>query len=179
MPLFATNDWVHPLDEEIKPAYNIGDVFDSLHQLYSWKGKLYGLPIYSEVTILYYRADLLKAAGLDVPKTLDELSADAAKLNKPPRTFGIALRGLRGEGMNVYPWTEWLRSYGGDFLGPQMQPVFDSEAGIAGNRALRRPDPEIRPARLGLLGLGQGILQLCRRPRRHDRRVHRLLPDLH
>ncbi len=132
VPLFATNDWVHPLDDQIKPAYKIDDVFDSLHQLYSWKGKLYGLPIYSEVTILYYRADLLKAAGLEVPKTLDELSDDAAKLNHPPRTFGIALRGLRGEGMDVYTWTEWLRSYGGDFLGPQMQPVFDSSAGIDG-----------------------------------------------
>ncbi len=130
IPLFATNNWVHALDASIKPAYKLDDVFDSLRNLYSWKEKLYGLPIYSEVTILYYRSDLLKDAGLAVPKTLDELTAAAAKLNKPPKTFGIALRGLRGEGMNVYPWSEWLRSYGGNFLGPNMEPVFNSPEGI-------------------------------------------------
>ncbi len=132
IPLFASNDWVHPVGDLIKPAYKLGDVYDSLRDLYSWKGKLYGLPIYSEVTILYYRQDLLQGAGLEVPKTLDDLAADAAKLNKPPRTFGIALRGLRGEGMNVYPWTEWLRSYGGDFLGPAMEPVFNSPEAVEG-----------------------------------------------
>ena len=130
IPLFATNGWVHALNDEIKPGYKLDDVFDSLRDLYSWKGKLYGLPIYAEVTILYYRKDLLKDAGLDVPKTLDDLASAAAKLNKPPKTFGIALRGLRGEGMNVYPWSEWLRSYGGDFLGPTMDPVFNSKEGV-------------------------------------------------
>ena len=132
IPLFANNEWVHPIDDQIKPAYKLDDVFDSLHDLYSWKGKLYGLPIYSEVTILYYRSDLLKDAGLEVPKTLDDLASAAAKLNKPPKTFGIALRGLRGEGMNVYPWSEWLRSYGGDFLGPTMNPVFNSPEAVEG-----------------------------------------------
>ena len=134
IPLFANNSWVHPVGDVITPAYKLDDVFDSLHDLYSWKGKLYGLPIYSEVTILYYRADLLKDAGLEVPKTLDELTAAAAKLNKPPKTFGIALRGLRGEGMNVYPWTGWLRSYGGNFLGPTMQPVFNSAEAVDGTQ---------------------------------------------
>ncbi len=122
------------LGSAIKPAYNLDDVFPSLKGAYSWDGQLYGLPIYSEVTILYYRKDLLDAAHVAVPKTLDELEAAAAKLKKPPRTFGIALRGLRGEGMNVYTWTEWLRSYGGNFLSPTMQPVFDSPAAIEGTQ---------------------------------------------
>ena len=132
IPLFASNTWVHELDSSIKPAYKLDDVFDGLRGTYSWDGKLYGVPIYAEVTILYYRKDLLAAANLSVPKTLDELEAAAAKLTQPPKTFGIALRGLRGEGMNVYPWTEWLRSYGGNFLGPNMEPVFNSPAAVEG-----------------------------------------------
>lgn len=134
IPLFASNNWLQPLDTSIKPAYKLDDVFDSLRQSYSWGGKLFGLPIYSEVTILYYRKDLFEKAGLQPPKTLEELEADAKALNKPPATFGIALRGLRGEGMNVYIWTEWLRSYGGDFLGPKMQPVFNSPQGVEGTQ---------------------------------------------
>jgi multiple sugar transport system substrate-binding protein len=132
IPLFASNKWVQPLDSVIKPAYKIDDLFDSLKSAYSWQGKLSGLPIYSEVTILYYRKDLLAAKGIAVPKTIAELEDAAVKLKNAPRTYGIALRGLRGEGMNVYTWTEWLRSYGGDFLGPQMQPVFNSPEAIEG-----------------------------------------------
>ncbi len=132
IPLFASNEWVRALDSSIKPAYKLDDVFDGLKGTYTWDNKLYGLPIYAEVTILYYRTDLFQAANLAAPKTLDELEAAAAKLKQPPKTFGIALRGLRGEGMNVYTWTEWLRSYGGDFLDPTMKPMFDSPAAIEG-----------------------------------------------
>lgn len=132
IPLFASNNWVAQIDSAIKPEYKLSDVFDSLKNSYSWQGKLYGLPIYSEVTILYYRKDLFDAAGLKPPATLDELETDAAKLTKPPQTFGIALRGLRGEGMNVYIWTEWMRSYGADFLNPEMRPVFNSPEAVEG-----------------------------------------------
>ena len=132
IPLFASNKWVAPIDASIKPAYKLDDIFDGLRGSYSWQGALYGLPIYAEVTILYYRKDLMEAAGLQPPKTFDELEAAAAKLTKPPQVFGIALRGLRGEGMNVYPWTEWMRSYGANFLDEKMHPVFDSAAAIEG-----------------------------------------------
>ncbi len=132
IPLFASNKWVAPLDSQIKPAYKLDDVFDSLRTSYSWQGGLFGLPIYSEVTILYYRKDLFEANKLTPPKTLAELEQDAAKLTKPPQVFGIALRGLRGEGMNVYTWTEWMRSYGANFLDPKMHPVFNSPEAIEG-----------------------------------------------
>ena len=134
IPLFASNKWVAPLDSQIKPAYKLDDVFDSLRTSYSWQGGLFGLPIYSEVTILYYRKDLFEAAKLTPPKTLDELEQDAAKLTKPPQVFGIALRGLRGEGMNVYTWTEWMRSYGANFLDPKMHPVFNSPEAVEGTQ---------------------------------------------
>lgn len=132
IPLFASNKWVAPIDASIKPAYKLDDIFDSLKTSYSWQGALFGVPMYSEVTILYYRKDLLDSAGLKVPATLDDLEAAAAKLTKPPQVFGIALRGLRGEGMNVYPWTEWMRSYGANFLDATMNPVFNSPEAVEG-----------------------------------------------
>ncbi|MCX5514750.1 hypothetical protein C3941_15645 [Kaistia algarum] len=132
IPLFASNKWVAQIDSAIKPEYKLDDVFDSLKTSYSWQGGLFGLPIYSEVTLLYYRKDLLDAAGLTPPKTLDELETAAAKLTQPPQTFGIALRGLRGEGMNAYTWTEWMRSYGANFLDANMHPVFNSPEAIEG-----------------------------------------------
>ena len=132
VPLFSTNNWILPIGDSIKPAYKLDDIYDNLLNTYKNGGRLFGLPIYSEVTILYYRKDLFQAAGLAVPQTIADLETDAAKLTQSPRTFGIALRGLRGEGMNVYIWTEWLRSYGGDFLDDKMHPVFDQAPGVTG-----------------------------------------------
>jgi multiple sugar transport system substrate-binding protein len=130
VPLFADNGWVRPIGQDIVEAYKLDDISESLRGLYSWKGELYGLPIYSEVTILYYRTDLLEAAGLEVPQTMEEFEAAAEALNNPPQVFGVALRGLRGEGMNVYTWSGWLRSYGGIFLDPEMNPAFNSPEAI-------------------------------------------------
>ncbi len=130
VPLFASQSWVRPIGDLLKPEYQLDDIEPGLRGLYSFKGRLYGLPIYAEVTILFYRKDLLEAAKLSVPKTMDDFQAAAKALTKPPQVYGVALRGLRGEGMNVYTWTEWLRSYGGTFLDPQMHPNFDSPAAV-------------------------------------------------
>lgn len=153
VPMFADNGWVYPLNDDIKPAYQLNDIFKSLRTSYSWDGKIYGLPIYSEVTILYYRKDLFKKAGIKhPPTTMAELAADAKKLNNPPRTFGIALRGLRGGGMNVYIWTEWLRSYGGNFLNEKMEPVFNSAAGIKATKKYKSLLHEYGPPGVGSWG---------------------------
>lgn len=132
-PLFASNKWVQPL-EQLAPAYKVGDILPFCRGLYSYNGKLYGVPIYLETTIMYYRKSLFKKAGISAPPaTMDELKADAAKLTNAPRVYGIALRGLRGEGMNVYTWTEWLHSYGGDyFQGKKFIPAFNSAAAVRG-----------------------------------------------
>lgn len=132
-PLFASNKWVQPLGS-LPASYDAADILPFARGLYTYNGKLYGAPIYLETTILYYRKDLFAAAGIaSPPKTMDEFAADAAKLTTPPRTYGLALRGLRGEGMNVYIWTEWLHSYGGSyFKGDRLVPNFDSAAAASG-----------------------------------------------
>jgi ABC-type glycerol-3-phosphate transport system substrate-binding protein len=152
IPQFADNGWVHALNGQIKSNYDLDDIFKKLRGTYSWQSKLYGLPIYSEVTLLYYRKDLFKKNGLKPPKTLSDLTADAKKLNNPPQTFGIALRGLRGEGMNVYPWTEWLRSYGGDFLNKKMEPVFNDAAGIKATKHYKKLIQDYGPPGSGAWG---------------------------
>lgn len=130
VPLFANNSWIKPISNVIAPAYKLNDIEKSLQGLYSWKSRLYGLPIYAEQTILYYRKDLLEAAKLKVPDTIDEFEAAAKTLTNAPTVYGASLRGLRGEGMNVYTWSGWLRSFGGTFLDAKMNPNFNSPEGI-------------------------------------------------
>jgi multiple sugar transport system substrate-binding protein len=63
-------------------------------------GKAYGVPMIIDVMLLYYRKSLLSAAGVQPPKTLDELVAAAKTLTKD-KTKGIfvgndGLAGMRG-----------------------------------------------------------------------------------
>ena len=49
----------------------------------TWEGKLYGVPLYADVSALFYNKDLFAKAGLDPnkpPTSLDELREDADKI---------------------------------------------------------------------------------------------------
>ena len=63
--------------------------------------------------LLYYRADLYKAAGLKVPETWDELQANAAKLHAPPAVYGMVPRGARSASDISYDWMPYLHGHGG------------------------------------------------------------------
>ncbi|MDA8219145.1 MAG: extracellular solute-binding protein, partial [Dehalococcoidales bacterium] len=47
-----------------------------------------------------------------------------------PEVPAFAMRAVKGEGMNVFTWTEWLRSYGGTFFDDKGDPVLDSPEAI-------------------------------------------------
>src|SRR6476660_819655 len=52
-------------------------------QVATWEGKLYGVPLYADVSALFYNKDLFQKAGLDPnkpPTSLAELRADADKI---------------------------------------------------------------------------------------------------
>jgi len=55
----------------------------------SYQGKLYGLAPVTNTLALFYNKDMLAEAGVQPPKTWDELKAAAKKLTKPGR-YGIA-----------------------------------------------------------------------------------------
>jgi multiple sugar transport system substrate-binding protein len=55
----------------------------------TYKGKLYGLQPITNTIALFYNADILKKAGVQPPKTWDELRATAKKLTRG-KQYGIA-----------------------------------------------------------------------------------------
>jgi multiple sugar transport system substrate-binding protein len=76
---------------------------------------LYGLPLVTETEVLYYRKDILEKAGLQPPKTLDELKEQAAKLtDKANGVYGFVARGKRSP--SVTQFSSFLYSFGGDFM---------------------------------------------------------------
>lgn len=74
-----------------------------------------GIPIITEQEVLYYRKDLLEKAGLEVPKTLEDLQAAAQKIKQDnPGTAGFVARTERSAAVTQF--SSFLYSMGGDFI---------------------------------------------------------------
>lgn len=139
VPEFAEAGWVVPLDDLLTEAYDVADLPEAVRGLLSRDGKLYGVPVYAEITHLMYRKDLFEAAGLQPPATMEELESTAKYfMDAGEGVAGLAMRGLRGNGMNVYIWSEWLRSYGGEYLNENSEPIFNNDVGVMATEAYAR-----------------------------------------
>ena len=112
LPQYAKAGFIERVDQYLKDPqltdaawYDQQDIFPALNKAAQVNGENWAVALTTETTLLYYRKDLFEAAGLQVPKNLDELAAAAKALNKPGAIAGIAMRGLRGQGLNMYIWS--------------------------------------------------------------------------
>jgi multiple sugar transport system substrate-binding protein len=78
-------------------------------------GKLMAFTVLGNVPLWYYRIDALKDAGLQPPKTMEDVLASCVKLHKPPATYGAVFRGERGNGIR-YEWMQWMVGRGGSVV---------------------------------------------------------------
>lgn len=78
-------------------------------------GKLMAFTPLGNVSLWYYRTDALKDAGLQPPKTVKDILASCAKLNKAPASYGAVLRGERGNGIR-FDWMNWMLGHGGSVV---------------------------------------------------------------
>lgn len=68
-------------------------------------GKVYGAPFFVGVRALYYRTDIFKELGLEVPKTLAELTETAHAIRAArPDLYGIAVGGAYTYGAMPFVW---------------------------------------------------------------------------
>lgn len=82
----------------------------------SYGGKVYGAPFFQDQGFLYYRTDLLKAAGMSVPKTWEQLESDAATLVKQGKVkYGFVFEGNSYEG-GTCDFMEYYADTGGQVL---------------------------------------------------------------
>ncbi|MFC5407470.1 extracellular solute-binding protein [Cohnella soli] len=91
MKPFVDEDLLAPLDD-ILDKDGLRDTFKKdLLNNYTFNGHTYGLPEQLDIAYIYYNKDLFKEAGVEVPKTYEELVASAAKFNAKgivPMTIG-------------------------------------------------------------------------------------------
>jgi multiple sugar transport system substrate-binding protein len=115
--LFAKNGYLADLSTDVKTnkEWGWGDFQAGPVGTTTYKDKVVGVPIITEQEVLYYRKDLLAKAGLQVPKTMDELQAAAKAIkSQNPGVAGFVAR--TGKSPAVTQFSSFLYSFGGDFI---------------------------------------------------------------
>lgn len=137
-PNWAQNKWLVPLtpmfnqmSSSAKAQYDLGDILKPIRDSLSEGGQLYALPFYGESSMIYYRKDLFKKAGLTMPAhpTWNQISQLAQKLNNPSQgVAGILLRGEQGWGESLAPLDTVINTFGGEWFNNQWQAQLTSPA---------------------------------------------------
>ena len=119
-------------DYQKKDGMNMADIYPPAYiNGTTYDGKNYGLPWRGHPQLLLYRTDLFKKAGVDVPKTWQELIAASKAIKEKTGREGIAMYyGKGNSGQNLFVWYAFLKSNGADILNDKMMPVFNSRQGI-------------------------------------------------
>ena len=122
--------WVRYLDDYLadptmtNPNIDLNDFFGGALNTFKSGGKVFGLPLQNETSLLFYRKDLFEQAGIpQPPRDMAELLADAALL-KQGRVAGFA---MRGKGANATSQiVNFLMSFGGTWLNPDGTSALNS-----------------------------------------------------
>ncbi len=94
---FAGAGWALPLDEYF-PAAARAEYFPGLIDACTYQGKLTALPWIVDGGMLFYRKDLLEAAGAKVPETWADMATIASELQKGGKVdFGYLWQGKQAE----------------------------------------------------------------------------------
>lgn len=100
------------------PAAEVAQNFKAIVDNNTVDGKLVAMPWYTDAGMLFYRKDLLEAAGKPPPRTWQELFATAQELQDKARAagnermWGFVYQGKAYEGLTCNG-LEWIDSFGG------------------------------------------------------------------
>lgn len=127
--LYAPKEVLTPIDELVaKDKVDTGAFYEKTIEEMSYGDQLYGLPVMVDDRAIFYNKDLLAEAGVQPPKTWDELEAAAKKLTKwengklVQSGFSLSDPGL----FNIY-----LEQAGGQLVSDDQQTVaYNSPQGM-------------------------------------------------
>jgi len=109
---FAASGWIVPLNPKL---FQLEDLLRPAVATASYQGRLYAAPFTSNAGLLYYRKDILAAAGREPPRTWAQLAAEARTLAPRYRMAGYAGQFAPYEGLTVN-FAEAVQSAGGTIL---------------------------------------------------------------
>ena len=127
---------------------DVADFYEGDVAQYSIGGELYGMPMFADTNLIYWRSDLFEAVGLDParpPETYDEFRDYAIRLTTDTSgrhpgedgfdadsidIFGSAYKGTAGLAC-TWEWYNYLYAFGGDLLDADYNPTLNSPEAVA------------------------------------------------
>lgn len=98
-------------------------------ELNRFGGQLYGIPIQPHAELLWYRSDLLEAAGRRPPESLTELLELARLFHRPQeRFYGICWNALRGQALGQTV-SHFYAAFGGALIAEDGRVTVDTAVG--------------------------------------------------
>jgi multiple sugar transport system substrate-binding protein len=126
---FAAAGWLLPIDQYLDdPEEFRSQFFPFSNAIASYAGKQYGINKSTDISLLYYRTDVLSNAGLKYPRTIDQLVDVAQKAQSLPEVSGFIFQGAQYEGL-ICTWIEFLHNYGGTIFGESKEDPAGGEIG--------------------------------------------------
>jgi len=133
VPEFAAAGWTLAMDD-LLPEADRAAFFSGTIDGAKYDDQLYGVPWYNNGPGLFYRKDLLDAAGVEPPKTYDDLLTQATDL-QATEGGGFIFQAAQTEG-GLISWLEYLWGYGGEIMDADGNVTLDE--GTAGVEALQK-----------------------------------------
>ncbi|AXE37559.1 ABC transporter substrate-binding protein [Acidipropionibacterium virtanenii] len=131
---FAAQQWILPLPENTDTAMYLKSSVDSA----TYFKKVYGIPFVTNGQMLFYRKDILDAAGVGVPKTWAEMWAAWDKVKGTAAAKGMtayAGQFAKYEGLTVN-FAAAVASAGGTLFNEEGKPTATSDGAKAGLQAM-------------------------------------------
>ena len=118
---FAAAGWAAPLDSFF-PSSEREKFLSGTVLANTYKGHIYGVPVFVDSGMLYYRKDLLEKYGFSPPKTWEAMVSQARKIVTGEAKSNIVMDGFSGqfkqyEGL-VCDMMEYILSNGGNIVNP-------------------------------------------------------------
>ncbi|MEP2782472.1 MAG: sugar ABC transporter substrate-binding protein [Pseudoruegeria sp.] len=127
-PIWGALDWLVPLND-LSAEYDIDDILPAMRNGLSVDGTMYAAPFYGESSMVFYRTDLMEAAGLEMPRSptwAQIKEAAVAMTDRDNEVYGACLRGKAGWGDNMAFITSMANSFGARWFDEDWTPQFDS-----------------------------------------------------
>src|SRR5215218_1008990 len=128
---FAENGWIADVTDKF-PESERAKFLDVPLDSATYEGKIYGVPWFTDVGMLYYRKDLLEQNGFsEPPRTWEDLKEMAGKVVRDSGIrYGFVFQGANNE-TGVCNGLEYIWTHGGEVLDGDRV-IIDSPESVAG-----------------------------------------------
>ncbi|WP_341365966.1 sugar ABC transporter substrate-binding protein [Yoonia sp. BS5-3] len=127
-PIWGERGWLAPLN--FSAEYEQNDLLPAIRDGLSHEGTLYAAPFYGESSMIMYRSDLMRDAGITLgsnPNWDEVIAAAEAMTDRDNGVYGICLRGKPGWGDNMAFLTTMANSFGAQLFDENWRPTLESD----------------------------------------------------